>query len=247
MRWRALDPLGLGDFQMAYMGSRASLLAGSALLLSLALPATAFAAGSWQGFYVGAVGGYGSFDIDFANPATPDQSLDGGLLGATAGFNFQSGSMVFGVEADWSAANLFLMVRDGNFLTEDTTISSLGTLRARLGLAMGSTGQFLPFITAGYIWDDVEGGLICLAAAGFGLCAVTGPFNVRSTETHTGWTYGGGLEYSIDPNWSAKAELLFADFDTATYTGTIPVFGTGTADETQTMTSLFRFGVNYHF
>jgi outer membrane immunogenic protein len=228
---------------MAVMGRWASALAGSAVLLSLTAT-SAFAAGPWQGFYIGAVGGYGDFDIDFANPATPDQSLDGGLLGATAGFNFQTGNLVIGAEADWSAANIFEMVRDGNFLTEDTTISSLGTVRARLGFAMG---QFLPFVTAGYIWDEVEGGLICPTGAGFGLCAVTGPFDVRSTETHSGFTYGLGLEYGIDSHWSAKVDLLFADFDTATYTGTLPVVGTGTADEDQTLNSLVRFGVNYHF
>jgi outer membrane immunogenic protein len=231
---------------MSVMGSRARLLA-CACAFSIFLPATALAAGPWQGFYIGAVGGYGDFDIDFANPATPDQSLDGGLLGGTAGFNFQTGNMVLGIEADWSASNIFTMVRDGNYLTEDSTISSLGTLRARLGVALGTSGEFLPFVTAGYIWDEVEGGLICPAGAGFGVCAITGPFNVRSTETHDGWTYGVGLEYGIDGHWSAKAEVLFADFNTATYTGTLPVLGTGTADEDQTMNSLVRFGVNYRF
>ncbi|MBI1213443.1 MAG: outer membrane beta-barrel protein [Alphaproteobacteria bacterium] len=228
---------------MSIMGSRASALACAAALC-LVSPATAFAAGPWQGFYVGAVGGYGDFDLDVANPTTPDQSLEGGLLGATAGFNFQSNNLVFGIEADWSAANIFTMVRDGNYLTEDSTINSLGTLRARLGLASGS---WLPFVSGGFIWDEVEGGIICPAGAAFGVCAITGPFNVRSTETHTGWTVGGGVEYMMAASWSAKVEYLYADFDKASYTGTVPVLGTATSDETQTMNSLVRFGVNYRF
>jgi outer membrane immunogenic protein len=58
---------------------------------------------SWSGFYVGINGGYGwgksSWDpTGFAG--TGDFTVKGPLVGATLGYNLQTGSFVWGLEAD---------------------------------------------------------------------------------------------------------------------------------------------------
>jgi outer membrane immunogenic protein len=60
---------------------------------------------------------------------------------------------------------------------------------------------------------------------------------------HSGWTIGGGLEYLFVPNWSAKAEYMYADYSNATYLSTFVPGGIGLGVTTHTV----KAGVNYHF
>src|SRR3954466_5694264 len=70
------------------------------------------AAPSWTGFYLGISGGYGwgrseQTDISVFGPFTSGQySIDGVVLGATAGYNWQTGPLVLGVETDLSFASI---------------------------------------------------------------------------------------------------------------------------------------------
>ena len=64
---------------------------------------------NWSGIYIGINGGYGFGSTDwspsgFTGPGT--FNTNGGLVGGTAGFNFQSGSVVFGIEGDWDWAGI---------------------------------------------------------------------------------------------------------------------------------------------
>ena len=68
---------------------------------------------NWSGIYIGINGGYGFGSTDwspsgFTGPGT--FNTNGGLVGGTAGFNFQSGSVVYGIEGDWDWAGI-----KGNF------------------------------------------------------------------------------------------------------------------------------------
>ncbi|MBI1213055.1 MAG: outer membrane beta-barrel protein [Alphaproteobacteria bacterium] len=227
----------------------------------LGAPSVAFAEPEqWTGFYIGAVGGYANDTMDIAGPpypaGAPTQNMEGGLLGATVGFNWQAGSMlVLGVEADLSATHMEDTVRDGNYLLEGGEITSFGTLRARVGL---SFGKWLPFVTAGYMWDDVEQSFSCPDSAGvpFGFCrpvasgghGVAGGFTLKSSETQSGFIWGGGVEYSIDGNWSVKAEDFVGNFDDQNYN--LGPDGAGVdklLTTKQSLDNLFRFGVNYRF
>jgi outer membrane immunogenic protein len=217
-------------------------------LISLGLIAGSASAqsfdGRWQGFYVGAHGAYLSAKTDYENPSTPSQSLQGAMLGIQAGYNWQVGRVVYGIEADAAFGRVNDFIRDGNFLTEDGELRTFGTIRGRLGY---SFGNFLPYITAGFMWAHLEQGITCPAAAAFGSCAFTGAFDARSTETFTGWTAGAGAEYAIGRNWSIKGEMLFGKFDDKNYTGTVPVVGTVTTPVELDLSYTAKIGVNYRF
>jgi len=53
--------------------------------------------------------------------------------------------------------------------------------------------------------------------------------HLEASQTRTGWTVGGGVEWAFWNNWSAKLEYDFYDFGTrsVTLTGTfVPIGGT---------------------
>jgi outer membrane immunogenic protein len=200
---------------------------------------------NWQGFYFGGHGAYLSSDTSYAAGSTaPSQSFEGALLGLQAGYNWQLGNVVLGAEADVSFGNIKDALRDGNFLGYSGKIDTMGTVRGRLGYSFGNV---MPYLTAGYAWVSLEQGSTCPAAAPFGVCSITGAYSVASKETHTGFVWGGGAEWAIAKQWSLKAEVLFMDLGTETYTAKIPVAGTVTAPATLNVDYLAKVGVNYRF
>src|ERR1044071_4195741 len=60
---------------------------------------------TWTGFYVGINGGYGWGDSDW-NPGPPSFDTKGWLAGGTIGYNLQTGSFVWGIEADFDWSNM---------------------------------------------------------------------------------------------------------------------------------------------
>lgn len=168
---------------------------------------------SWGGFYVGVNGGFGvgSGGGDFGSPS-------GGFVGGTAGYNYQMGQYVLGVEGDWDWADL---TQDGvNALgAYKTNIDELLTVRARAGYAVDRT---LFFVTAGYAGADSQ---LQFPAIG------------SQTQWLNGGAFGGGVEYAFTNNISAKAEYLFMPLQTQWYLGQ-----RSTPD-----LSLFRVGLNYKF
>ena len=40
---------------------------------------------------------------------------------------------------------------------------------------------------------------------------------ISDSQTHTGYTLGGGVEYLFTPNWSAKAEYMYTSLGGKTY------------------------------
>jgi outer membrane immunogenic protein len=74
-----------------------------------------------------------------------------------------------------------------------------------------------------------------------------GPFARSSVSANrTGWTAGGGIEYALQRNWSAKLEYDFMDFGTRNYPFdlTPTSIGPTTADIKQRV-QVVKFGLNY--
>jgi outer membrane immunogenic protein len=63
------------------------------------------------------------------------------------------------------------------------------------------------------------------------------------TSTNAGWTLGGGVEFALPGNWSAKAEYLRVDLGSFNCTGCTPA----PAGNVSLQENVFRAGVNYHF
>src|SRR5260370_4490559 len=108
-------------------------------------PVVAAQAYNWSGFYVGINGGgdWGTSNWDSAGSI----NMSGGIIGGTAGVNWQTGHAVFGLEGgvDWS--NLKGTAATAPCPAGCTTSNDwLATARGRAGYAFD---RFLPYVTGG--------------------------------------------------------------------------------------------------
>ncbi|HEX7790948.1 MAG TPA: outer membrane protein [Afipia sp.] len=139
-------------------------------------------ANSWAGPYVGGNLGYGWGDTT-NNPTSPS----GVLGGIQAGYNWQSGALVFGVEGD-----LQLNSADDTFAPWKFSNPWFGTARGRVGYAFNN---ILLYGTGGLAFGGLKGEFLGLS----------------ETRTTAGWTVGVGAEIALNQNWSAKIEYLYVD------------------------------------
>jgi outer membrane immunogenic protein len=219
------------------------ILTGIAAAALLALPLTAQAAdlprpsykapayvvpayASWSGFYVGINGGYGFGTSDWDRPPN-GMDVSGGQVGGTIGYNFQTGSWVWGAEGDFDWSDI--QGDSGCFGGATCKIENdwFGTARVRLGYA--GWNNWLPYITGGAAFADLKASNSAISSV---------------TKTQLGWTAGVGIEYAWRTNWSVKLEYLYADlgsFDCGASCSTTP------PDNVSFKTSLIRAGINYRF
>ena len=234
-----------------------------ALIGSLASPAMAQDF-DWNGFYLGVHGGAGAGTIeDVANPSATPKNLSGYLGGVQAGFNVQTDNgLVFGIEGDWSAANIGedWYGRDTNEFDAyygSDRITSLGTLRGRLGFA---SGQFLPYVTAGLAIAGTEHVLGCDAnlvgltnscgasSVGVGAADDPGtPWEDSNTGTFVGWTIGAGAEFAVSDTISLKGEVLYGDLGSQTVVLKDPDYPQYDNREFATTFTAARLGLNFSF
>ena len=218
------------------------LIAATALSGFLALTGAASAADTvvtdpvydWTGFYVGLQGGYGFGDNDWnedGGGSTDADDFEGFVGGVTAGANFQMDSIVLGVEGDLSFSDLSAeLTANATFVcgiggTCDTDSDWFGTLRGRLGFAMGNT---LPYITGGLAVGDAEG--------------TTSQFGQHGEDTLYGWTAGVGIEHAFSENFSAKLEYIYVDLGDLD----LPTLCTVNC-ETSVNFNVIRAGLNFNF
>ena len=186
-------------------------------------PAAAIAINNWSGFYLGAMGGYAKENAD-------NFALSGGFAGGTAGYNWQTGNVVLGLEADaaWADVGATVGIIPG-LASINYKIRDMGTVRGRVGYAFDSV---LIYGTGGWAWSDNR-----LTATALGV-------SVSDSKFHSGWTVGAGVEVMFAPKWSVKAEYLYRSFQGETYfTNVVPG---GLTTGTLNLNSV-QVGVNYHF
>ena len=192
------------------------------------------------GFFAGVHGGWAtvdsrSTDLDGAAFGTPFQATeesDGIGFGGQVGFNVQRCSVVWGVVADLSWADLDSSKTYGPAGTQFITNRSAdwyGTLRTRLGLAFDG------------LWLYTTGGF---AFADFSLRGeIPGTGTARLfDDTRWGWVGGVGTEYKWTDRVSVVSELLYMNFGTETGSAD---FGAGAVrfDDHQSMW-VSRIGLN---
>ncbi len=182
---------------------------------------------NWSGFYVGLNGGYGFGKSSWsgAGLTSSDFNVNGGMVGGTVGYNYQTGVWVWGLEGD-----IDYSMMKGSFSgicgsSCETKNDWFGTARGRIGYA-GWT-NWLPYFTGGAAFGDIK---------------ATDPFG-SATKTNIGWTAGVGLEFALWTSWSVKGEYLYADLGKAT----CPAASCGADVDVTFKTNIVRLGVNYRF
>jgi outer membrane immunogenic protein len=166
-------------------------------------------------------------ELQSATFGGPNRSSTAALAGVQGGYNWQSGALVVGLEADWSLTGLrdrtvttipaaalagaglgaITGTVDGFAGLFKSEIDWIATARGRIGVASGS---FLFYGTGGLAFADAS------TRVGF-LSFVPGrspdPIPVLSSdsEVRVGWTLGAGVEAALAGNLSAKLEYLYAD------------------------------------
>jgi opacity protein-like surface antigen len=181
---------------------------------------------NWSGFYVGAnFGGAwtnGSLNI-------PGNNFYGGITefigGVQAGYNFQAGHLLLGVEGDvdWASFN--------HPALPAPTLGSMSnhwmsTVAGRVGLV---NDRWLVFAKLGGGWVQSDATV-----------NVPGLPNWNGSSTNGGWLIGGGIEYGFKAHWTVKLEydyLALSSWNSAT----VPVVGLNRDVQ------MIKAGINYKF
>jgi outer membrane immunogenic protein len=197
------------------------------------------AAYNWTGFYIGIHGGGAWLDhnqstvanngtcnsVGFGPTSVADCSLTafGGIFGGFAGYNVQSGNVVYGIEVDGSWTGLkksvstpdAVGISSANLMTYTGRVDWLATARGRLGITMSPT---LLYVTGGAAFGGVKSSWTDNDPA---------PINATLAvdKVKVGWVAGGGIEHAFAGNWLVRVEGLYHDLGKVS-AGPVPNTGT---------------------
>jgi outer membrane immunogenic protein len=232
------------------MRARWPLVLCSTFLMGSAAAAEGY---NWEGFYAGlnAGGGFANSQdaslsgvvdpTNFLTPLIPFGVYPNGAMdtsgfvgGAQIGYNLQWSHWVFGLETDFSGAdidgsstvNVPPIPLGGGAFTDATTntfkqrLDWLGTLRGRLGYAIDN---WLLFASAGLAYGHVNASVTSVDATA-PITVITG----SNSETKAGWAVGGGAEYGVGA-WVFRAEYLYFDLGHTSVTANVVSPNNGSA------------------
>jgi outer membrane immunogenic protein len=181
------------------------------------------AAYNWTGFYIGIHAGGAWLDhnqrtvenngtcnsVGFGAASFADCSLTafGGIVGGFAGYNLQSGRVVYGIEVDGSWTGLkksvstpYTVGLGANLMTYTGRVDWLATARGRLGITMSPT---LLYVTGGAAFGGVKSSWTDNDPAPNTALAID--------KVKVGWVAGGGIEHAFAGNWLVRVEGLYHD------------------------------------
>jgi outer membrane immunogenic protein len=177
---------------------------------------------NWSGVYVGIHGGFGwgrESDTDNIAVGLPTGSgtsfnPSGGIFGGQLGYRWQWNQLVLGVEGTGAWANLTQDVLKGS-ATEFATlkIKSLYTVTGQAGWAMN---QWLFYVKGGWAGAHSEQDL-----------NFPGVATASNSQSNSGWTVGGGIDYAVWQNLILGVEydhfdLGYSNFTTPVSNGGAP-------------------------
>jgi outer membrane immunogenic protein len=217
----------------------------------VAAPLPAF---SWTGCYLGGHVGWGWGRKTFAD--TPNSDLVGFFTGgAQQSQDVDTDGFLGGgqVGCDYQFTSNWVIGVEGNFSWAD--ISGSATVPFDLGdTSFDAKTDWLASVTGrlGYAWDR------WLLYAKGGPAWAHDKYNINTylgtwaaSETRSGWTVGGGLEWAFANNWSAKLEYQYYDFGSRDLNFFNPGFSSEVENVKQQIQTVklglnFRFGGLYH-
>jgi outer membrane immunogenic protein len=186
---------------------------------------------SWTGFYLGGnvgviwetgnidvTGSPGYFDLGTVYPGLIANSFSRNgqtdlIGGIQAGYNYQFGSLVLGIESDFDGTSVnsssSFIGSNTHFGTATVTSSYetrmdwLGTTRLRLGWT--PVDKALIYATGGVAYGHGS------TTNGVQISSSSYLWNGSTDYTHVGWTAGGGAELAVTNNVLIRAEALYYD------------------------------------
>jgi outer membrane immunogenic protein len=205
-----------------------------------------------------------AFPISTFFPGGLGSQSAGFIGGGQAGYNWQTGAFVLGVETDFDGTTLSKtfdrvgtpfsgvgvptgLLGDTLSLHAKTSLSWLGTTRGRVGFVATPDNRLLLYATGGVAYGGGSSHFSFFdASTGAG-------WSGSPSSTRVGWTLGGGVEYAVTNNITIKGEYLYANLGSSSFntvgnaaaaTFFPGVFATGKVNYNA---SIFRGGVNYKF
>lgn len=195
----------------------------------------------WTGFYIGANGGYGSNRACWGSFGTGlvaegCNSKSGGMVGGQGGYRWQTGSVVFGLEAegDWASLRASL---PSNFVvggTDSSKVTSVGLFTGQIGYAWGAALLYLK--GGGALTNN---NFLVQNAAG------TGVF--YATSNKLGAAVGVGFEYGFTPNWSVGLEYDYLFMGNANNSFSCNAGCASVANTVSQNIDMFTVRLNYKF
>ena len=205
---------------------------------------------TWTGCYIGAhVGGawsrlritdVGTGGSAFASAGTAGQEFnvdDSGIFGGgQIGCNYQADLFVFGIEGDLGGMDL-----------KGDALDPLTASNTRVGIGSGLYGDITGRL------GIAAGPALFYAKGGWGFYNGRETFSTTSAAfishsdvgTFSGGVFGGGIEYKLWSNWSAKIEYLHFAFNSQTF-NVLATGGTFPFREKLSVDTL-KVGLNYQF
>ncbi|MEN3931253.1 outer membrane protein [Microvirga sp. W0021] len=214
---------------------------------------------TWTGFYVGLNAGYafngdnklknlnfnGYYPDSFG---ATDKSDDGSFTGGgQIGYNYQMGSFVIGLEADFNYIDLKRESTSYNYtaaglaydeLRGQNKVEWFGTVRPRVGFT--PVDRLLVFVTGGLAYGSVK------TSAAYSDFATGYTLSGSKSDTRVGWTVGAGLEYAITDNFTVKGEYAYVDLGDKRRIWT-DINANQLSTKESTDFHVVRAGVNYKF
>jgi len=192
--------------------------AADAVFVNDPIPAAQVPAYAWSGAYIGFNAGYAGGKAELsAEEGSVSITGNGFIGGVQAGYNWQVGSAVYGIETDIQYSDIAVTTADVDLIEIDW----FGTTRLRAGFL--PTDNFLVYATGGVAYGKLSSII------------------AEVSDTRVGWTVGAGAEYAIDNNWSLKTEYLYTDL------GSMSVESFGEVGDIDFKFHTVRAGLNYKF
>jgi outer membrane immunogenic protein len=138
-------------------------------------------------------------------------NINGWLGGGQLGYNWQTGTWVFGLEADAQATGqrgdaLVCLTAGcpigGVFGSASYKMPWFATFRGRAGVTFD---RWMLYATGGLAVAEIDSSFVGGLAGGVASA-------LTANTTRAGWAVGGGVEGAITTNWTAKLEVLYMDY-----------------------------------
>jgi outer membrane immunogenic protein len=197
---------------------------------------------NWTGWYVGAHVGAGQQTSDstvdvpilaITGASLANISGSGMIGGVQAGYNYQMGWAVVGIEGAFSGSGIRAQGPCFGAAAKCTFESNwFGSISGRFGGLV--TDRFLAYVKGGAVWKDTDYTVVVPAT---GITAIS--------DTRFGYLFGIGGEYKFTQQWSGFTEYNYMDFGRENYAATLgPVAATGHIKDT---VHVLKAGINYKF